>query len=125
MRSKTIAILSLSAYAWLGLGVGAQLVFCIGADGHSGIERMHGPAPCDASGEHSPERSLGSSTCTDIPLMVRASVERERLCDRNVFVSAVAAAPSCATSHARSRHPARHVLAWSGPITVRTSILRL
>jgi hypothetical protein len=74
---KAIAALSLVAYTWLGLGIGAQFVYCVGSDGHSGIERAHGISHGAA---HTDEASLTApETCTDIPLLLQAAKEQTKL----------------------------------------------
>jgi hypothetical protein len=74
---KTAATLCTLAYLWVGLGVGSQFVYCVGSDGHSGIERTH-----DASHGLTPVGAaslVGPESCTDIPLLTAASKEREKL----------------------------------------------
>ena len=75
--TKIITAISLIAYVWVGLGVGAQYVYCVGSDGHSGIERAHGIAhgatPTGAASLIAPE------SCTDIPLLLEASKEQNQL----------------------------------------------
>lgn len=75
--TKIATALSLIAYLWVGLGVGAQYVYCVGSDGHSGIERAHdithGAASTGAASLIAPE------SCTDIPLLLKASKEQSRL----------------------------------------------
>ncbi len=75
----TMATLSLLAYVWGGLGVGSQFVYCVGSDGHSGIERAHGPSHDAVPREEN--SALSSKSCLDVSLLVPASKEQERLRD--------------------------------------------
>lgn len=126
LRAKTIVTaLSLVAYIWVGLGVGAQYVYCVGSDGHSGIERahggMHGATSTDAASLIAPE------SCTDIPLLLEASNEKDQL-------RSVSAAPQTVVSRILPRtllesarttpsfdfDPSRESLA-----SVRSTVLRI
>lgn len=75
-RAKLIASLSLLAYLGLGSGLGSQFVYCVGSDGHSGIERAHDAAHGEAT--HGAPTLAAAESCTDIPLLVEASKEHER-----------------------------------------------
>jgi len=74
-----IATLSLLAYVWGGVGLGSQFVYCVGSDGHSGIERAHGPSHDEIPS--SGTAGLSSQSCLDLPLLVAASREQDRLSD--------------------------------------------
>ena len=80
---RLLARLALAAYVVSGSGLASQLVYCIGPDGHSAIERVHAAAPCEVSREHAGSGALtvASASCTDLPLLVQASREDERLGD--------------------------------------------
>lgn len=84
---KTIATLSLLAYVWGGLGLATQFVYCVGSDGHSGIERPHSPSHGAAPGEKT--TLLSSKSCNDVPLLVVASKEQKRLSELNVVPHSV------------------------------------
>jgi hypothetical protein len=75
--TKIATALSLIAYLWVGFGVGAQYVYCVGSDGHSGIERAHGITHgATSTGAAS---LIAPESCTDIPLLLKASKEQSRL----------------------------------------------
>jgi len=78
---QLLACLALAAYVVSGSGLASQFVYCIGEDGHSAIERAHAAGPCESSREHveSGAVTVASDSCTDLPLLVQASKEGERL----------------------------------------------
>jgi len=102
------------------MGLGSQLVYCVGPDGHSGIELAHATAPCDttgsaaddhataghtASGHTSSGVSLASEACTDIPLLGQLSGKYEKPSDASLFSHALPANIAPATTGRQQSRP--------------------
>ena len=123
--SSTIAMLGLLAYAWLALGLASQLVYCVGADGHSGIELAHASAPCATPHRESAAPDLGSDYCTDIPLLGQLS-KQEKPGDPPRFSYA---SLTTRTPGSPDRHPASAPTNFAGhacqfAASLKTTILR-
>lgn len=120
-------MLSLMAYVWLGLGVGPRLVYCIGSDGHSGIELAHGFSPCAASTDRSSASAVGAESCIDTPLLVQASKEQDKSSDLAqpsyaVFVSRVS---DSFAAHLRASRGHSTPLVRERVNSLRTTVLRV
>lgn len=135
---------TLGLLAWLGLtmGLGSQLVYCVGPDGHSGIELAHATAPCDpigsaadghtssdhtANGHTNSGVSLASDACTDIPLLGQLSSKYEKPGDVSLFPHALPASVRPATA---GRQPARALCLLTGHCSqhaafIRSTVLRV
>jgi len=122
---KLVTVLSLLGYLGLGLGIGTQFVYCVGTDGHSGIERAHdmahGVLPAGT-----PALSPAES-CTDIPLVVQASKEHERQsAPRNVSDAAyVGRVPAVVPPPRSSWAERRPVVALQRTSTLSSTIIRI
>ncbi len=130
---------TLGLLAWLGLtmGLGSQLVYCVGPDGHSGIELAHATAPCDTTGSAADDHataghnssgvSLASDACTDIPLLGQLSSKYEKPGDASLFSHALPAIVAPATA---GRQPARALCLLAGHCSqhaafIRSTVLRV
>jgi len=131
-RRKRLAVLGLFAYLWAGSGVASQLVYCIGSDGHAGIEQVHADAShhaCEPGAEHSGGAELSHvDDCADVPLSVQASKQRDGVNDvlsastvrALATVFAVASATSATTRPGGAVWPAR------SPVSIlATTVLRV
>ena len=129
--------------AWLGLtmGLGSQLVYCVGPDGHSGIELAHATAPCDpigsaanshatashtssdhtASGHTSSGVSLASEACTDIPLLGQLSSKYEKPGDASLVSRAL---PASITPVTAGRRPAHALCLLAGHCSQRAAFIK-
>jgi len=134
---------TLGLLAWLGLtmGLGSQLVYCVGPDGHSGIELAHATAPCDTIGsaadghanaghtstnhtasEHKGSGiSLASDACTDIPLLGQLSSKYEKPGDASLVSHALPASITPATA---GRRPARALFLLNGHCSQRAAFIK-
>jgi hypothetical protein len=124
---------TLGLLAWLGLtmGLGSQLVYCVGPDGHSGIELAHATAPCDpigsaadshaSTGHASSGVSLASEACTDIPLLGQLSSKYEKPGDASLFSHALPASVAPATA---GRQPARALCLLAGHCSQRAAFIK-
>ena len=140
---------TLGLLAWLGLtmGLGSQLVYCVGPDGHSGIELAHATAPCDpigsaadghattghtstgqtASGHTSSGVSMASDACTDIPLLGQLSSKYEKPGDASLVSRALPTSVAPATA---GRQPAHALCLLAGHCSqhaafIRSTVLRV
>ncbi len=134
---------TLGLLAWLGLtmGLGSQLVYCVGPDGHSGIELAHATAPCDpigsaadghattshSSSDHTASDhtsggvSLASEACTDIPLLGQLSSKYEKPGNDSLVPHALLAIVAPATA---GRQPARALCLLAGHCSQRAAFIR-
>ena len=135
---------TLGLLAWLGLtmGLGSQLVYCVGPDGHSGIELAHATAPCDpigsaadshatashTSSDHTSSGvSLASEACTDIPLLGQLSSKYEKPGDASLVSHALPTSVAPATA---GRQPAHALCLLAGHCSqhaafIRSTVLRV
>ena len=78
---KLIASLSILAYVGMGSGLADQFVYCVGAGGHSAVERVHVAAACSAEWQDANQRASAETTtissCTDMPLLAPTFNEQE------------------------------------------------
>ncbi|MBC8292590.1 MAG: hypothetical protein H8E45_05420 [Proteobacteria bacterium] len=124
---------TLGLLAWLGLtlGLGSQLVYCVGPDGHSGIELAHATAPCDPIGSAADGHatashtsggvSLASEACTDIPLLGQLSSKYEKPGNASLVSHALLAIVAPATA---GRQPARALCLLAGHCSQRAAFIR-
>jgi hypothetical protein len=92
VRRQFLACFAVAAYLVAGSGLTNQLVYCIGADGHRGVEQAHETVACKTvdSRVASDKRSIAPDSCTDVPLLVQASKEERRVSSSSLRCDAVA-----------------------------------
>lgn len=126
---RLLACFALAAYVVSGSGLASQFVYCIGPDGHSAIERVHAAAPCEASREHvaSSAAAVDSGSCTDLPLLVQASREDERLGDTRpaLYVVTTVSVPEPPRSAPRLRSTSALAFILQDTASHRATVLRV
>ena len=132
MRRRTtqrlLACLAVAAYVVAGSGIANQLVYCIGADGHSAIEKAHTAAACKDSRQASSSTSVAASdSCTDLPLLVQASKEGERLNQVNpdFYPAATTFVPGGPTAAPPTRAKSAVAFILQDTASLRTTVLRV